>query len=500
MGLFSKKPAAPRREYRTAIIDIGSNSIRLVVYAGPRRNPAIIYNEKVMAGLGAELSDTGRISDEAIRRGMRALTRFKSLIAEMRTDDVICVATAAVREADNGTEFADKVKGIGFDLAILSGEEEAEAAALGVLSAIPEAAGVVGDLGGGSLELAHIGGGAVQGRSSMPVGVLRVPALKSKGRLEDHIRDLLEKLSWLRRDAGEPFYLVGGSWRALARLDMHLTSYPLKVLHHYTISRKRMGELIAAAGKMDVDELRSVSEVPSSRASTLKDAAAILKIVDAYIKPSHYVVSAYGLREGLIYERMSEETRKRDPLLEPAGRFGRLQSRFSRNGAALYQWLAPLFPEETHVQKRLLLASCHLADVGWQANPDFRSDRGIEMALHGNWVGIDARGRMLVAQALSTSFGGGTSLFMADSGLASDAEMTRAVHWGLAIRLAKRLTGGTDGLLGQCSLRQRDGALQLVMQPDDAHLYGEIVERRHQKLAREMELEPELVVTELVEA
>ena len=498
MGVFSKKPVAPRREYRTAIIDIGSNSIRLVVYAGPRRNPAIIYNEKVMAGLGAELSDTGRIGEEAMQRGERALKRFRSLITEMHADDIICVATAAVREAENGSDFAAKVRRIGFELAILSGDEEAEAAAMGVLSAIPEAAGLVGDLGGGSLELAHIGGGDVQDRASMPIGVLRVPALKSKGKLNDRVRDLLEELKWLKRDAGEPFYLVGGSWRALARLDMHLTSYPLRVLHHYTISRKRMGELIDTAGRMDVDELRAVGDVPSSRVPTLKDAAAVLKIVDGYIEPSSYIVSAYGLREGLIYSRMGAETRKRDPLLEPAGRFGRLQSRFSRNGAALYQWLEPLFQSEMLAHKRLLLASCHLADVGWQANPDFRSERGIEMALHGNWVGIDARGRMLVAQALSTSFGGGTSLIMEDSGLADDDEMQRAVYWGLAIRLAKRLTGGTDGLLGQCRLREEKGALQMVMRPADAHFYGEIVERRHQKLAREMDLEPELIVADVL--
>ncbi len=490
-----KKKSAPRREYRTAIVDIGSNSIRLVFYAGPRRNPAVTFNEKVMAGLGSELSKTGRIGEEAMERGLAALQRFKSLIELVGADEVICVATAAVRDASNGFEFAGMARKIGFDIEILSGLQEAKTAAMGVMSGIPGSKGIVGDLGGGSLELSRIADAKVHETASMPVGVLRVPALRENGKLEKHVTGLLSELDPVFKKNKETFYLVGGSWRSLARLDMNLQSYPLKVLHNYTISRKRMQDLVGIASRMSDAELIAIDGFPFSRVATLRDAAAVLAIVDDYIRPSEYVVSAYGLREGLLYNKMSKETRKRDPLLEPAGRFGRLQSRYGRNGETLFQWLSPLFKEKSKEQKRLLLASCHLADVGWQANPDFRSARGIDMALHGNWVGIDAKGRMLVAQALSTSFDGGVNIFMENSGLLSDEDMRRAIWWGLAIRLAKRLSGGTDKFLSKCSIRSRGGKLELLLKPEDAHYYGEVVARRHQKLAREMQLEPELVLT-----
>ncbi len=495
MGAKKKNSAAPRREYRTAIIDIGSNSIRLVVYAGPRRNPAITFNEKVMAGLGSELSETGRIGEESMQRGLAALERFKSLIDLVGADAVICVATAAVRDASNGYEFAGMARKIGFDIEILSGLEEAAAAAMGVLSGIPGSKGIVGDLGGGSLELARIGGGKVHERASMPIGVLRAAPLREKGKLETHAKGLLSALDPAFSKNKGSFYLVGGSWRALARLDMHLQSYPLKVLHNYAMTRKRAMELANIAAQMSSAELMAIDGFPYSRVETLRDAAELLRIIDGQIKPSQYIVSAYGLREGLLYGRMSKETRKRDPLLEPAARFGRLQSRYGRTGEALYQWLSPLFNEKSRDNKRLLLAACHLADVGWQANPDFRSARGIDMALHGNWVGIDAKGRMLIAQALSTTFDGGVRIFMENSGLLSDDDMRRAICWGLAIRLAKRLSGGTDKFLAHCSVREKAGMLQLLLQPGHEHFYGEVVARRHQKLAREMQLEPELVIS-----
>ncbi|WP_164116615.1 Ppx/GppA family phosphatase [Sphingorhabdus sp. Alg239-R122] len=495
MAAKKKKSVAPRREYRTAIIDIGSNSIRLVVYAGPRRNPAITFNEKVMAGLGSELSATGKIGEKSMQRGLAALERFKSLIDLVGADEVICVATAAVRDATNGFEFAGMARKIGFDIEILSGLEEAETAAMGVLSGIPGSKGIVGDLGGGSLELARIGGGKVHERVSMPIGVLRAAPLRKEGKLEGHVKELLSGLDPAFSKSKGSFYLVGGSWRALARLDMHLQSYPLKVLHNYTISRKRAGELINIATRMSDEELLAIDGFPFSRVTTLRDAAALLDIIDSFTKPREYVVSAYGLREGLLYGKMSKETRKRDPLLEPAARFGRLQSRYGRTGERLYEWLTPLFKEKGRENQRLLLASCHLADVGWQANPNFRSARGIDMALHGNWVGIDARGRMLVAQALSTSFDGGVRIFMENSGLLSDEDMRRAICWGLAIRLAKRLSGGTDKFLTHCSIRVKQDRLQLLLQPEHAHFYGEVVERRHQKLAREMQLEAELVLS-----
>ena len=124
---------------RTGIIDIGSNSIRLVVYQGPPRLPATLFNEKVMAGLGRELAQTGRIAPESIALAIEALERFAALAREMAVTDLRTVATAAVRDAANGQVLLEAAARVGLPVELLSGEQEATAAGMGVLSAIPEA-------------------------------------------------------------------------------------------------------------------------------------------------------------------------------------------------------------------------------------------------------------------------------------------------------------------------------------------------------------------------
>ena len=183
-------------EHRQAIIDIGSNSVRIVAYAGARRAPSVIFNEKVMAGLGRSLSSTGKIDDEAMARSIRALERFAALAKAMEIDDLRCVATAAVRDAENGQDIIDAAARIGLTVELLSGEQEAEAAGYGVIAAIPEADGVAADLGGGSLELVRIKDGQTHDKVSFQLGVLRLAGVragikdpkKAKDEVAKHIR------------------------------------------------------------------------------------------------------------------------------------------------------------------------------------------------------------------------------------------------------------------------------------------------------------------------
>lgn len=491
--MFSRRSEDGKHPYRTAIVDIGSNSVRLVVYSGSRRNPAIIFNEKVMAGLGSELSDTGNLGEASMERALLALRRFRQLARDMQVNQTICVATAAVREAGNGPEFVERVRSLGIDLRLLEGDDEARIAAYGVLSAIPDAHGLVGDLGGGSLEIALVRGGEVLDRASFPMGVLRAKAFGTHAALRKAFEKLLKEHPWTASHTGLPLYLVGGSWRALARLDMQLTHYPLPVLHHYQIALDRFGPLGEALDAMEREELRAMPMLPGSRVDYLGDALELLEIVAAHAGSSEALVSAYGLREGLLYDAMTPEVRKRDPLLAAAMQFGRSQSRFDEDGDAIYDWISPVFADDPPEWQRLLRAACHLADSAWQANPDFRAERGLETALHGNWVGLDAAGRMLIAQALFTNFGGGTDLFDSGQGLVEETAMVRAAAWGCAIRLAQRLGGGTSPALRRSSLRMVKGRLELRVLSGEPAMLGEVTARRLKKLAQMLEVEHELL-------
>ncbi|MHA6723058.1 Ppx/GppA phosphatase family protein [Sphingomonas sp. RS2018] len=484
------------RGARTAVIDIGSNSIRLVVYEGAARLPATIFNEKVMAGLGRALAETGAIDAPAMTLAKAALARFAWLAREMGVTDLRTVATAAVRDASNGGELLAAATALGLTVETLSGEEEASGAGFGVLSAIPDADGIVGDLGGGSLELVRIVAGAVTDRASFPLGVLRLAALRSKrkGAFEEKVAAMLAEAGWTGRGRRLPLYMVGGSWRALARLDMTLTGYPLPVIHGYTMTPVEIARVGRSLTQLDKSRIKAIADISSARVPTLGDAAALLAVLCRTLGSSHVVASAHGLREGLLYARLSPAERLQDPLIVAARAEGVRLGRFPEHGDILDAWIAPLFASEDADLARLRHAACLLADVGWAANPEFRAERGVEVALHGNWVAIDARGRALVAQALHTSLGGGTDTPDPLGRLAPHDELGLAARWGLAMRLGQRLSGGVSGPLERTRLAI-DGKLStLTVKANDAALYGDTVERRHKALSASLSLEPRLIV------
>ncbi|MBT2189363.1 Ppx/GppA family phosphatase [Sphingobium nicotianae] len=473
---------------RTAIIDIGSNSIRLVVYDGPRRIPFILFNEKVMAGLGADMGRTGRIGQQAMDRGLAALERFSRLCVEMAIDQVSCVATAAVRDASNGDEFIARATDLGLDVRVLTGEEEGLASAQGLLSGMPDADGIMGDLGGGSLELVRLSGGKVERAASLPLGVFRIAEIRRRGKkaLGQRLDALLTQHGIADIPTGLPFYLIGGSWRALARLDMQLTGYPLPILHHYEMAPDRPAVLLQWLDRAQKNDLKAVPFVSGARMPGLPDAAHLLCTLVERLKSSHLTVSAFGLREGLLFEQLSPEVQREDPLLIAARIEGEAQGRFVGHGDQISGWIAPLFRDDPPEWARIRLTACLLADVGWRANPEFRAERGLEFALHGNWVGISAGERAALAQALFANFGGGSTIAPTLETLALPEFLRRATQWGLAIRLCQRLSGGAQGPLEGSSLEIRDGTIILHLDSTYAGLAGEAIDRRLRQLGQAM--------------
>lgn len=491
VATFERKQDAASVSARRGIIDIGSNSVRLVVYDGPRRSPFILFNEKVMAGLGGELDESGRISDVAMERGVQALRRFSQLVREMEVSQLRCVATAAVRDAVNGLDFVERAeREARLKVEVLSGRQEGEAAAYGVLSAIPGADGIVGDLGGGSLELARIRDGRIEQVVSLPLGVLRLADIRKQGKaaLQRALDRLLGKAGW-EIEEGLPFYMVGGSWRALARLDMQLRHDILPVVHQHEMTPARAAYMLRVTSSLSKASLKQVLTISPSRAGTMTDAAALLATVVRRLGSSRLVVSAYGLREGLLYQDLAESERALDPLLIAAEAEGEAQGRFPGHGALIDQWISPLFDDDTAEQKRIRKAACLLGDVGWRANPEFRAERGVEIALHSNWVGIDIAGRALLAQALYSTFGGGGVLAPGLVSLAEASLLERAAQWGLAIRLAQRLTGGVAAPLESGRIRLADNRVELALPEVFTCLYGESVQRRLRQLGQAMHMD-----------
>ncbi|HEY0626346.1 MAG TPA: Ppx/GppA family phosphatase [Allosphingosinicella sp.] len=470
-----------------AIIDIGSNSVRLVVYAGAPRIPSIIFNEKVMAGLGKGLAKTGQLSEGSQERALAAMRRFRILVREMGAGRTRVVATAAVRDASNGAAFLDKVRALGFKPEILSGEEEGRMAGFGVLSAIPRADGIIGDLGGGSLELVDVEDGEIISSISLPFGVLRLQALceKGDGELAKTLNKAIAGFGFRKRGKGRPFYMVGGSWRTLARLDMMLTGYPLPITHEYHMAPERPAELSKTIAGISKEDVESVHSLSLSRVPQLPYANMLLRALVDELRPSELIVSSFGIREGLLYDDLDRRTRAVDPLLAAAREAGRGLGRFAEHGELLDRWISPLFADDAPATARLRLAACLLADVAWRAHPDFRAERGLDMALHGNWVGIDGPGRVMMAQALYCNFGGSDEDFsnLDVARLCSKERLHRASLWGLAMRLGQRFSGGVAASLERSRLYRKGDMLRLELKKGDEALFGESVERRLKTLA-----------------
>jgi exopolyphosphatase/guanosine-5'-triphosphate,3'-diphosphate pyrophosphatase len=419
-----------------------------------------------------------------VTRTIEALGRFRQIAKAIGVKKLTTVATAAVRDAIDGPQFLKQIAALGLKPRLLTGTEEALFSGLGVVSAIPRASGIVADLGGGSLELVGVARGGVGNGVSLPLGVLRVGSAPDQPAIEAAVREALggDRLIDAARDHG--LYLVGGSFRALAQLDLKLTGHPLPILHQHRLGPDRLIALGEAIRTTPPEALKQSSGLPRGRIEALPAAHAILSALVAILGPRRVLLSAFGLREGLLYRDLPPDIRDDDPLLAAALEVGERLGRFGDHGAMLDQWIAPLFPDDSHELQRYRLATCLLGDIGWNAHPDFRAERAVDMAVHGNWVGIDAHGRALIGRALCSAFGGDGGFSRKLGALLRPGEDERAMAWGRAIRLAQRLSGGTEPLLRRSSIRLVNHEIRLSLPARYRALYSEAVERRLGQLGK----------------
>lgn len=484
---------------RSAVVDLGSNSVRLVVFEGTGRNPVAIFNEKAVLRLGRGMLTTGVLNADAVQQALTVMNRYTAIARAMGAEPFEVLATAAVREATNGGEFvaALRARMPGVPIRILSGEEEADFAAGGVLCGIPTATGILADIGGGSLEVVRLQGGQRGAIRTMKLGVLRL-AERAGGdlvRARAIAEAELAKVPWLAEGAGQDLYVVGGAWRALARIHIAQTNYPLNIVHHYTISREEARDLTGVIAGASRKTLERMPGAPRRRIDDLAYAAVVLRRLLRATSVRRVVFSANGLREGWYMQSSYDGTGSQDPLIAAGQDYA---ARFSRDIAlplALLDWTDALFPNETGQDRRLREAACWMSDIGSRDHPEYRAEQAFLRILRQPGIGLDHHARAFLGFTLAQRYEAApdTGFLAPARRLLSPEAIQRATILGVALRLAYTLSAGTTALLAGTKL-QIGHQLTLRLAEGSGVFAGEAVTRRLDTLAAVIGLESNTAV------
>jgi exopolyphosphatase / guanosine-5'-triphosphate,3'-diphosphate pyrophosphatase len=487
--------APPAPLPRCGVVDLGSNSVRLVVYEGHTRNPMPIFNEKAVLRLGRGLQTTGRLNEDGMAQALTVMHRYLAVARAMGAQPFEVLATAAVRDAENGAAFVEALRDRlpGVPIHILSGVEEAAYSADGMLCGIPAADGVLADIGGGSLEVVRLIDGTRGASQTLKLGVIRL-AERSGGdpmRARAIAEEDLQTVPWLGQAAGSDLYLVGGAWRALARIHMAQTGYPLNMVHHYTIGRDEARDLTGLISAATRKVLERLPGAPRRRIDDLPFAAVTLRRLLRATSAGRVVFSASGLREGWFMRRMPREIRDQDPLLSASREMAERHGRDPSLPPALVEWTRPLFPAEPPAFTRLREAMCWMSDIGSHDHPEFRAEQAFLRVLRQPGVGMDHRSRAFLALAVALRYEAeADAAFLRPSRLLLDIETAnRAEVLGIALRLAYTLSAGTKALLAGTRLRIEGPRLVLRLRENSGVFAGESVIRRLERLAQALGLQ-----------
>ncbi len=478
---------------RMAVVDIGSNTVRLVVYDAPTRLPIPVFNEKAECGLVRGLNETGRLNPEGVEEAIRSLKRFSLLSESMNVEKIALIATAAVREAADGQTFVERISmTFGLEVRVLSGEEEARLSALGLLSGRRLIDGLLADIGGGSVDLVEVRKGQFGRSGTLPLGHLRLRERSGENGVKAMriVTDALDELPWLSSFKGRNLFLAGGGCRALARVFIAQANYPLHVVDGYKIRRgdaRRFCEVIVGMGP---NSFWGVSDISKGRLASLPFIASVVNGLLDICRAKKAVFSGFGMREGQLLDMLPTEVRDQDPLLSGCAGMAERTGRFSMTGHEIYSWLAPLFPGKRDAESRLRMAACMLSDIGWSEHPDYRAEHTFLRVLRLPFAGLSHHDRVFLAFSLFFRYTGDrdNSIVVPVMGLLQENDLERAETLGNALRLAYTLSGAAPGLLPMTKLELVDQELILHLYGDeqkDREIFtSEAVERRLNKLAR----------------
>ncbi|MFS4437282.1 Ppx/GppA family phosphatase [Paracoccaceae bacterium GXU_MW_L88] len=489
-------PYALGQEMRVGVIDVGSNSVRLVVFEGAARSPAYFFNEKVLCGLGKDMADSGVLNPEGRARAHETLNRFAALAKAMEVQSLNGVATAAVRDAEDGPDFVAQVEAeTGITLQVASGPEEGRLSAQGVLLGWPDAEGIVCDIGGSSLELAELSGGEIGRCETSALGPLKLQQFEKAKDRAAYIEKTLKKLH--KKFPGKPdrMFLVGGSFRAIARVDMERNGYPLKVLHEYRMTPEQAAETAEWCAGQDADGLGELgTDTSAARLQLVPLAAEVLARIVKEFSPAELAISSYGIREGMLYEALPKQLRSRDPLIEACLHMEAASARFPGAGDALYLWMQPLFRDEPKEVLRLIHAASLLHDINWRSHPDYRAETCFETATRANLGGLAHDERIFLGLALLHRYKNSRKHVDDEfvAGVVDEQMRQKAERVGRALRLGAMLAGGSAAALSDTELTLEKSRLTLHLGPQAKRFFGETVTKRASALADSLGAEAEI--------
>jgi exopolyphosphatase/guanosine-5'-triphosphate,3'-diphosphate pyrophosphatase len=479
-----------------SVVDIGSNSIRLVIYEGMSRSPAMLFNEKVMCGLGKGLARTGRMDQASVDRALASLHRFKALSKQARASTMFALATAAAREAENGPDFIHQAEMIlGQKVRVLTGEEEAYFSALGIVSGFHDPDGIVGDLGGGSLELIDVAGGMIGKGITLPLGGIRLSEASGGSAAQARIvaRKYLRTANLLKNGTGRAFYAVGGTWRSIGKLHMEVQNYPLHMMQGYELgfadAMDFLTDIVTAKDPKDP----AYAAISKGRRNLLPFGAVAMQETIAIMKPSRVFFSAQGVREGYLYSLLPDREKARDPLLAAASELAILRARSPEHARELAEWTGRMMPlfgvTETDEERRYREAACLLADISWRAHPDYRGLQALNLIAHGTFIGITHPGRAFIALTNYYRFEGLNDDAVSSSlaGIATPRLRELAKLVGGLLRILYLFSASMPGVVPHLVFRKASGSetdLELIVPSDYSELAGERLDGRLQQLAK----------------
>ena len=479
-----------------SVVDIGSNSIRLVVYEGLSRSPAMLFNEKVMCGLGKGIDATGRMDEDSVERALRALHRFHALSKQARATSMYVLATAAAREASNGPAFIEKAEAIlGHKVRILTGEEEAYYSAMGIVSGYHDPDGVVGDLGGGSLELVEVSGTKIGKGITLPLGGIRLfeHSNGSLSKARTWVRKFMKNSAVLKTGTGRTFYAVGGTWRSIAKLHMEIRDYPLHMMQGYEISFDEAMGLLPEVIEPKNIKPSAYQTISKSRRSLLPFGAIAMQEALEIMKPERISFSALGVREGYLFSLLQDEERAQDPLLTAANEIAILRARSPEHARELADWTGRMVPffgvEETEEESRYRQAACLLADISWRAHPDYRGLQALNIIAHSTFSGITHAGRAYIALANYYRFEGlnDDGATNALAGITTPRLLELAKLLGGLLRVAYLFSASMPGIAQNLTFRKSslpDVDLEIVVPAAYSEFAGERLDGRLQQLGK----------------
>lgn len=473
LAVSSRKISPNDPPHKTAFIDVGSNSFRLIVITYLPGFHFQVTDEvresvRLVQGLGA----TGVLSEGAMTRAVEVMRLYAAFCKGSEIDDIVAVATSAVREAGNRDAFLERVqRESGITVRLLSGAQEAYYGYLAAVNSTTLQNGYVFDLGGGSLEITRVEDRRNREAVSLTLGAVRTteewlptdPADHTAVmRLREHVRAQLARLDWLRPMPGTQLVGQGGTFRNAARLVQKQHAYPLDELHGFRLQALDLRRLVRLMEPMSIDERRELPGMKSDRADITLAAGIVVEEIMNAAGYDEVTVCSQGLREGLFYERYLTRTAPDQPVL-----FADVRRASVMNVANLYRYqqkhadhVASLaldmfdqlrelgLNENGPAERELLWAACMLHDIGMTIDYNEHHRHSQYLILNSGLPGFTHRELALIALAARFHRRGAVEIDREIDGLGAllePGDTRRLLKMTALLRLAEQLDRSRDG-------------------------------------------------------